>query len=295
MALSIHPVTVDGVSLDTVAYNIEAKTRQWPAARAADVAVPGVDGEIASLNDDLDSTLVSLSMWVLGTDTTGAIPGGSTAMDQCRANMDTLAHLFRKTHALLDVRETSHTSGTIRQAYCKVVDAIAPDIKAGGLGRFTVSLKVPDGLWQDVSTADWTSTPTIVSGNFYEITTLQGATGPTNDAIILVTGPVTNPKLTDFTTGAYVQLNQTLTGSQFWRLNMATWSTRYGASLTLGSTDATGTDGQASTVFGGGKAQFLRLVPSVVTGLRRSQISLTGTGITSATTISVRARRKFLQ
>lgn len=290
-----HPITVDGVSLDTVAWNIEAKTRQWPAARAGDAVLPGVDGVAPSLNDDLDLTTLTLSMWVLGTTTAGTIPGGSTPMAQCRANLDQLAHMFGKRHTLLDVQEQVDAAGTLRQAWCKVTDAIAPEVRAGGVGKFTAQLQLPEGLWQDVTPADWTSTPTIISGNFYEITTLQGATGPINDAIILVTGPVTNPVLTDYATGAHVQLNAAIPSGQFWRLNVDTWATRYGAGLTLTSSDTTGTSGDGITHSGGGNARFLRLQPTVVTGLRRVQIALTGTGITAATAITVRARRKYLQ
>lgn len=293
---SPHPVTVDGISLDTIAYNIESKIRAWPGARAADVAIPGVDGVTASLNDDLDSTTWTLSMWVLGNDTTGAVPGGSTPATEYRKNLDALSHLFiGRRNALLDVRETVDNAGTIRQAYGKVVDVIAPETRAGVLGKFGVSLLIPEGMAQDVSTADWATTPTVVSGTAYEVTTLASATAPISDAILLVTGPINTPKITDTNTGAYVQLNQNLSGTQFWRVNCGTWATRYGTSLGLGSADTTGTDGQASTVFGGGNARFLRMLPVLSSGVRRVSLSLTGTAITAGTALSVRARRKYLQ
>ena len=291
---SAFPITVDGVSLDTVAWNIDAKVRQWAGARAADVVLPGVDGVAPSLNDDLDSSVMTLSMWVIGTNTSGLVPLGN-GIAQARDNLDQLVHLFGKRHALLDVRETVDAGSTIRQAWCKVTEAVAPELKANSLGRFSVSLLIPAGVWQDVNTADWASTPTLVSGNFYEITTLQGATGPIDDAIITVTGPVTNPQLTDFMTGAYVRLNAAVAAGTVWRLNVGTWASRYAAGLTLGSADTTGTDGQAITVYGGGNARFLRQVPGLVSGARRVQIALTGTGITSATAIGVRARRKYRQ
>ena len=90
---SAFPITVDGVSLDTVAWNIDAKVRTWAGARAADVVLPGVDGVAPSLNDDLDSSVMTLSMWVIGTNTSGLVPLGN-GIAQARDNLDQLVHLF---------------------------------------------------------------------------------------------------------------------------------------------------------------------------------------------------------
>jgi hypothetical protein len=303
MAYSPHPITVDGASLNLFAWNIDTKVRPWPTVRSGDVVVPGVDGVVASLNDDIDVGLLTLSMWLVGTDSSGTIPGGSTAMSECRKNLDSLSFLFGRRNALLDIREVVDTPGTIKQAWGKVVEAVAPDIKAGGLGRYSINIELPDGMWQDPTTADW-SQASAVSGTQYTVTTLAGATGPVSDATVLVTGPATNPRVTDVTTGAYVQLNLALPAGQAWRVNCATWTTRYGAGLTLGSADTAGTDAQAVTVFGGGNARFLRLQPALVltavgsdftVGTPVVKLTLTGTSFTSATAVAVRARRKFLQ
>lgn len=291
---SPHAITVDGVSLDTVAWNVEAKTRTAPGARASDIVIPGVDGLAASLNDDIAESSMSLSMWVLGTDTNGIVPGGSTPMAQCRANLDTLVHLFGVRHRLLDVSEVVDAAGSVRQTFAKVTDALTPEVQAGGRARVTVALSIPGGVWQDLATADWTQTG-AASGTTYEVTTLQGATAPISDAVVAVTGPATNPQLTDFTTGAYVRLNAALAAGEVWRVNSGTWATRYGSGLTVGSADTAGTDGQAVTVYGGGTARFLRLQPQLVSNARRVRLTLTGSNFTAATAVTVRARRKYLQ
>lgn len=294
MVYSAFPVTVDGTSLDAYAWNVDAKTRLFPGARTADVQIPGVDGVAASVNDDLEPGLLTLSMWVIGVDQNGTIPVGSNGVAQCRANLDALAHLFGKRHALLDVRETVDLQGSVRQAWCKVTDTVEPKLIANGTGRFTVAMSIPDGMWQDPATADWSQTG-ATAGTVYEVTSLQGATGPISDAVLLVTGPATNPQINDFASGAYVRLNQALAAGQLWRVNVGTWSSRYGSGLTLASADTAGTDGHATTVYGGGNARFLRLLPQVSAGARRVRLSLTGSGFTAATGISVRARRKYLQ
>lgn len=292
-AFTLTPITVDGLDLSTYAFGITAKTKQVLGRRSADQTIAGVDGTIASLNDDFDESLLTLSMYVRGANpTTGIIPANSIA--QVRANLDELLFAFSKTHALLDVREDVDGAGTIHQAYCKTVVPITPKMQAGASGEFEVLLTVPSVFWQDLTNPDWTSTPTLVSGNTYEVTTLQGGTAPIADSTILVTGPVTNPRVTDFGSNSYVQLNAALTAGQSWRINNATWATRYGAGLGLGSADTTGTDGSAVTQYGGAKNQFLRLTPTLVSGLRRVQLTVSGTGFTAATAVAVRARRKYL-
>lgn len=291
---SPHGVTVDGVSLDSSAWNVEAKTRPLAGVRNADVVLPGSDGVSQSLNDDFEPTTFSLSMWVVGTDSNGVIPGGSTPMAQVRANLDELVFLFGKRHGLLNVVEKVDAAGNTRQAWCKVVDSVAPEIRAGGLARFTVVLQVGEGMWQDEVAADWTQT-SAVSTVGYEVVTLRGATGPISDGLFLVTGPATNPRITDTTTTAYVQLNRALAAGEKWRVNSATWMTRYGTTLTLASADSDGSPADAQTVFGGGNARFLRMVPALSGGARRVTLALSGSGFTAATALSVRARRKYLQ
>jgi hypothetical protein len=288
-----YPVTVDGVRLDSAAWGIEARGRATAPVRAADVVLPGVDGVSASLNDDLDQMVRVYNMWLLGTDADGVIPGGSNAMSQCLANLDQLTFLFGTRHRLLDVQEVVDHTGTVRQFWGKVAESISPEIRAGGLGKFTVTINVPAGTGQDVSSSDFTKN-TMTSGVFYEVTTLTGSTGPISDAIITLLGPVNNPIITDQATGAYVQLNANLGGSDVWRINCSTWATRYGAGLTFASADTAGTNGDPVTQFGGGGSAFLRMRPALSGGLRKVQLSVTGASMTTATTLGVRARRKFL-
>lgn len=290
---SDRPIAVDGVRLDTLAWNITKINRAMAARRSADVEVPGLDGNLPSLNDNLEPLVFGLEMFVMGTDAAGAVPAAGRR-DQFRANLDELVHLFGTRHRLLEVTEQV-TATQSRRALAKVVDSITPDVSENGAnGQFTVSLQVPAGVWEDTATSDWTSAA-IVSGVAQEVTTLQGATERISDAVILVQGPIANPKITDPATGAYVQLTATLAANQFWRVNVGTWATRTGTGLGLGSADTTGTDAQAITTYGGtpNQSAFLPLVPARDTGQRRVKVTLTGTATSAATSLSVRARRKY--
>lgn len=451
---SDRPIYVDGVRLDTLAWNIEKVNRSVAGRREANVQVPGRDGVIPSLNDDLETATFGLEMFVMGTDPDGAVPAEGRR-DRFRANLDELVHLFGKRHALLEVMEQtgpgaqatnlavgatdvlagvtttgitflgkswSRTTGGVRanaplellrqgatytgvwevandtastvnvsvdmadgpvvtaplaagatalvtakharvwdatfrftdlstggngsilfrtptilegdwtatpvafdgdtpedsthtyrwtgvagnstserlpkarrRAWAKVTDSITPEVDlTGSSGRFTVGMELPYGVWEDVGTQDWEGTPGTASGTHQGVLTLDGATERITDAVILVQGPATNPRVTDPNTGAYVELQAALGAAEQWRVNVGTWSTRTGT-LTLASADATGTDRQAVTVFGGtpNQAAFLPLTPVRDAGVRRVRVRLSGTEFTASTNVSVRARRKF--
>jgi hypothetical protein len=477
---SDQPILIDGVRLDTLAWNIAKINRSTAGRRSADVAVPGMDGVVPSLNDDLEPATFGLDMFVRGTDADGAVPtGGSRAAFW--ANLDELVHLFGKRHGLIEVREqtgpgtpstnlavnpgsevvvqqwvggggngtivldtavkrsgaqssrvdwvtgtwgqafggppaggvipikpnttyvvsawiywasgarpsfncvaqgyvragtvlgvtalqlgqwgritctyktgpddtgliwygatsvasswhvddvlveegtslsdfwdgstvdttydyawvgtpgnsqSTRTPKSTRRAFAKVTDTLTPDVNAiGTAGTFTVALSVPAGCWEDPTSTDWFSS-VLASGTAVEVTSLRGATERNQDGVILVTGPGNNPRVTDPSTGAYVQLNQNLAAGQAWRINLQTWDSRYGAGLTLASADGSGTDGAPSTVWGGAStvAAYTTLQPARTPGdpVRRTWLTLTVTGgLTSSTRLSVRARRKY--
>lgn len=492
---SDRPISVDGVRLDTLAWNVEKVTRETAARRANDVSLALLDGAIPSLNDGLEPLTFGLAMWLRGTDVDGGVPaaGSRTVF---RNNLDELLHLFGKRHALLEVIEqvgggseatnllgnpgyeiaggwasnnnateavtadtvvfragtrsarstkasgasitlasmygvghsysaagsppvvpgrtylagcwmragqagyrgqvsvsfadaaftavganilgpfvtlpattwtwvsmtvkapagatlarvgavvqtsnavastvghfvniddaiftedltatdsfngatpedathryawtgTANASASLRipkarrRALAKVSAAIAPDENStGSQGTFSVALTVPSGVWEDELSSDFTKTGTSQVAS--EVTTLTGATERVNDAIILVTGPVNTPRVTDPATGMWVELTGNLSAGQFWRINSATWASRTGAGLSLSSPDTTGTDSSAVTVVGGPSRPYvLPLVPIRDTGARRVRVTLSGTSMTAATAISIRARRKY--
>lgn len=289
---SDRPVSVDGVRLDTLAWNIEKINRATAGRRSGDYDIHNLDGVVASLNDPLEATTYGLEMWLRGTDADGAVPAAGS-LDTLRANLDELLHLFGKRHALLDLREKVSDTEE-RRAWAKVTDSIQPDLNTpGSAGTFTVSLSIPAGVWEDVDATDQTIAAPVTAA---ELTGLTGATERINDTVFLVTGPATTPRITDPATGMWVELGVALQANQFWRFNSATWASRYGAGLGLGSADTTGTDGSAATAVGGpSRAYGLPLTPIRDTGARRVRITLTAaSGIQAGTTaLSTRTRRKY--
>lgn len=287
---SDHPLSVDGVRLDTYAYGIESAKRRAGGVREADTVVPGHHGVLAGLDEDYEPGGLTLSMLVRGTDEDGIVQADSVGALQ--ANLDMLLHLFSKRHALLDVREVVDDLGTVRQAWAKVTDAIEPSLEPGSVARFTVSLTIPGAFWQDPDPAD--ATLAIGAGaGAAEATTLRGATAPITDGRFLVTGPVDAPTIYDDATGAWAQLaGVTLAAGDAWLLDAGTWVSRYGPGLTLDSADTAGTDGMAATEISSTGA-MLTLVPALDTGERRVKVRLAGSGRDGTTAVKVRARRRF--
>lgn len=93
----------------------------------------------------------------------------------------------------------------------------------------------------------------------------------------------------------WIELGAALSSTQFWRFNSATWSSRYGTGLGLGSADTTGTDGRSITNVGGpSRAYGLPLTPVRDTAARRTRVTLSAaSGLTAASALSIRAARKF--
>lgn len=291
---SARPITVDGVRLDTLAWNVEKVDRATAQRRSGDYDIPNMDGALPSLNDPLEPSTFGLSMWLRGTDADGAVPAAGS-LTTLRANLDELLHLFGQRHKLLELRETVDAVGTERRAWAKVTDSIAPELNTpGSAGSFAVAFSLPYGCWEDVATQDFASATNPTPGTALEVSTLAGATDRITDAIFVVDGPAVAPRLTDPATGMWVELGRTLAAGESWRFNSATWSSRYGAGVTTGSADATGTDATAVTNTGGpSRAYGLPLTPVRLTGARRVQLALSGSGFTTSTRFLVRARRKY--
>src|SRR5689334_4925585 len=100
---STIPVTIDGVRLDTLAYNIETLEGRmsFPGSRGENAIVPGDDGSIFIPNKSFEDTTKTLKMWVRGADVNGLVPIMSTRMAEFRSNMDRLFRLFAKKNSLI--------------------------------------------------------------------------------------------------------------------------------------------------------------------------------------------------
>ncbi len=305
---SNRPISVDGVRLDTLAWNITKITRATAGRRSGDYEVPNLDGAIPSLHDPLEPASFGLELWLRGTDADGAVPSAGQ-LDTMRANLDELLHLFGKRHRFLDLREQVSATEE-RRAWAKLDDSISPELNApGSAGVMNVSFTLPFGVWESPLERDWTAAP--ASGAVSEVTTLDGSTERITDAVFLVRGPVTTPRITDPSSGMYVQLDAALADGQAWLLDSRTWTSRYG-STTLPALGASygldtyglgiyggapgqpnGTDASGLVTIGGpGRAYPLPLTPVRRFGRRVPLVTISSAS-GNAPSVTIRSRRKY--
>lgn len=287
---SLIPVTVDGVRLDSYAYNISTKSGRdyLPSVRGSNAEAPGRHGSLYIPGKKFDDGRFLLQMWVIGANTDGTI--STNALDEYRQNMDLLKRLFGKRHALLDVQATD-SLGAVRQAYCEVLAAIDPEVVGTNpLGRFTVELKIPGVFWRDTTDTNYDSGAGGVNSTSTTVnnTNHAGATGIMEDLIIVVDGPATNPKVIDNATGHYVQLNEALPSGSQWNIDTSTWSSKVGVGIAF---TTSGTDKTAVTSYSGQHSpRYFAMTPDATS----IPIGWTCTGPSSATRLRIRGRKKYL-
>jgi hypothetical protein len=290
------PLTVNGVRLDTLGYNVETLDGRniMPRQRYATQVVPGKNGVVVDFEDAYDVGQLIIKMWVIGRDVNGAVTAASERAE-FEKNLDTLWNLFGRRGSTLSVQQTM-ADGRVMQCDAVVTDIISPTMFAENSGRFSVAMDLPDSVWYDVTIpSDFTLTnaanPTSIN-----VTTLTGATAPIDDGRFLVTGPIANPRIIEKSTGEYAQLSRTLAAGETWLFDVGTRAVRYGTAaqaLTLNSTDTAGSSDIANLSFTG-RFKFFVMRPFETGSGRMPQLQLTGTGTTAATAIAVRARRKYL-
>lgn len=266
-ALTPRTIIVDGIRLDNYAHAITTRNG-WdntPGLVGENARIPGRDGEIWRSKDYGTGRMV-LELFIGGTDAFGAVPAGSTEDRTLRANIDKLLSVFGRRGVLLTV-DKEMEDGSVRRNFGEVGVVLSPEyFDANAVALLTVELIFPDPLWRATSNTTATGTGAL--------TAFTGITAPISDAVITVTGPATNPRLTDTVSGAWIQYTGTLAAGATWIVNCATF-----VSTVAGSSAV------AATTFNPGP-RFFSLTPN-------SSLTPSVT-LSSGTLTSVVAARRFL-
>lgn len=212
-------VTVNGVDISNLAYNVSTLTGRWtsPPKRGKDIDIPGRHGVVWTPGKKFSSGTMILSMWANGCNTDGTLPTDKLLRALVQKNIDRLAMLFSK-----DVVTVVSTleDGSQRQVVGQVVDAIDMSAMAGATrAEFAVTLSVPGAFASDVSTTVTSKTGT----GAWSISALSGATAPMDDMKVKFTAPCTNPRFTS-SDGVWIQYSAVLSGSQAIELDCGLWT-----------------------------------------------------------------------
>lgn len=286
--------TVDGFPLSTVAYDI----RTWNGLDH----IPGVNvsgsgsGTSGGTNGMFQMAQTHgefwypqyytaatklLTMFVSSNDpNTGAPP---VSIDQGRQNfdknLDTLSRLFGRRRNLLSVVRNM-SDGTSRAALCSVMSVIEPQLIPITSAQITVELAIPDGFWRDATDTTLATLAAAFSGR---VTALDAATAPMNDLQFNITGPVTNPRVTDNESGSWVQYTGTVAAGKTLVVHNAN----------LGIDD--GGSGWApvlANMVHSGDSNWLTLYPTAAGGVN---ITFGGSSTTGATQLLLVGHKKFLR
>lgn len=270
-------LTVDGVDLKTLAKNVEtlAATLTTPSRRGANPVTAGRSGVIRLIDKLHEAPTYTWPIWVRGCDDDGIIPDTSTDRQEFYKRVDELVSLFSK-DGVLDVRHTL-PDASVRQANLECLTSLNFTTSSiSPLGKVSVELQNLDAYWQD--TTDRTATLLI---NATAATTFNGATAPLDDGVYTITGPITNPRITDVPKGSYTQYNGVVAAAQTLIIDAKNW--------TISGTGFTPVWSALDVVNMAGR--LLRLTPA---STRTYTPQLTGTATTTATSLKVVGRRKFL-
>lgn len=285
------PITVDGVRLDTLAYNVSTRMGRdiSPSVQGANVATPARHGELWTAHKKYGPGRMVLDMWVAGTDEDGNTPVDDYA--EYRTNLDMLLLMFNVRHRRLDVRQVINSVGPVeRQALCEVTAVIDPSMLA--MAPYTAQMKIefniPDAFWFDIADTNYDSGAAYVSGTIKTLNELLGSTAPMVNMYLVVDGPANSPQVFDDRNGHWIQYNGNLPDGQQWCVNTSTWSSKVGVGIAF--TD-TGTDVYADTTFAGGHSPKLF---GLVADPAGPQMRMEGTGFGANTKFRVRTKRAYL-
>lgn len=267
--------TVDGVDLSTVAYDITSRDGMdtVPAVVGANVAANQSHGE-RWVRKYFTAARKSLIMWVSSRDRNTGIDG--TTLDEKRqnldANIDFLTLLFARRNKLLEVKRTL-SDGSIRVAQAEVVTALDPVLVGLAHGKFAVELYIPEGFWRDENPSTLLSSG---PGANLVVTGAATATAPMQDLEYRITGPATNPRITDVESGSYFQYNGIVAA---------------GAVLYVHNSTMTIENGVLGNMIHVGETNWVTLYPSINGVL----IGFTASGTTEETKVDVIGRKAFLR
>jgi hypothetical protein len=267
---------VNGVDLNTLAYNISTRTgrSRTPPRRGKNVQIASQHGDVQVPGKKYAGNSLVLPMWVIGADEDGNVPRDGSMRALMHHNLDRLLRIFgAPVVELLDPMP----DGTVRRITGEVLDIIDPDIQAGGTrAQFSVTVQTWSAFWEDTSVVSAAKVGTGV----WDVVAFEGATADMDDCIVEFIGPCTNPRLTS-PSGIYVAYNAIFTGSQQMRINCADWSLD-GTNMTESYIPGTGLDH-------GGDARWFVLEPGDPT----PQCTFSQTAGTTGTA-KLTGRRKWL-
>lgn len=236
---STTPILANGLCLQNYAWNISQKTGRYaiPGVRGSNTKVPGLRGASFVRNKPVDVGMWTLSMWILGCFPDGSVPPfGDQRLIFERNWAQLVQHMMSVSEPI-----TLHAwqpDGSVRTAQGSIGGETSGDLQMGGRrAEITFIFEILEGAWADTlpyvqvgaAGAHWSNDTLSLDG-------LTGGSAPIEDSIITVTGPATNPRVTNQTTDTWVQYNGTLNAGDTWVVDCGQWTSQVNGTGVLTNT-----------------------------------------------------------
>lgn len=210
---------------------------------------------------------------------TGAYP---TSVDSARqnfdANLDTLSRVFQRRRNLASVLR-NRSDGTTRLALVSVDAVIVPTLVPITDALITVEMTMPDPFWRDPTDG---VLATLAANTNLTVAALNAATAPMQDLNFIVTGPITNPFITDNESGSWCQYTGTVSAGNTLTMNNSQMSV-----------SGTGFTPSLINMTHSGDSNWLTLYPS--TPLGGVSMAFSGSGTTGATQLQIYGHKKYMR
>lgn len=273
-------VVVNGICLNTLAWNITTKTGRYslPNTRGDNAKVPSGRGSTFIPNKPIDDGIWTLSMFLLGANPDGTVPRRAAQRILFEQNLAAILNAVLSYSAPVTIYAWQ-ADGSVRKTNATLTGSNAVDVTmtmGGARGEFNLVFDVLDGVWTDYIPATVAGTASAAWSNqtLSLAPVLSGGTVPIEDAVITVQGPATNPRVTNAATGTWVQYTGTLSSIQSWVIDSSQFTSKVNTVSVLANT----------THFGAPK--FLVIDPV------SPQATLTCTGSGVQTNLSITAARQ---
>ncbi len=283
-------VTVDGLVLNTLAYNISTRAGRYttPDVRTKNIELPGRHGTLNVPGKKFQQGVFTLSMWIRGANQDGSIPSTAIQGKLFRENLDLLMQLFTRRTGLLNIQQVM-PDGTVRQCFGEVLAIVDPTSNSTQpMATYTVAITVPACFWQDVSTVTYTSPAALGASQILTLQPFLGATAPMEDLVWTIVGAATNAKIQALESSValavdtWMQYTGTIPTTKQLIVDTSAWSVA-GSSGFVPST---------ANLVHSGSASFMSVQPGLLN--TAPQVLFTAASTDANTQVIVTGRRKFV-
>lgn len=223
-------IQINGISLISPRWNIQAIPENTPGRRGTNSIVPYSDGG-RFVKKNYEQRTEILNMWVIPVDEYGNFPTNKSLRQQLEENVEYLKQIFCSSMGLLEYRKKM-VNGTWRKASVEVTSVIEfqKPTETAIHKVFSVELHFPDPFYYDEIETSQIITPNAA---IFSIIHNNKGTAMAKKMEIILSGGLVNPKISNEDLGIWVKINQAITVGNTVTINTETFDVKDNARNSL--------------------------------------------------------------